>query len=174
VTAILALDLGMRTGYAIRENGRVESGVQVFDVKRGESPGMRYLRFNRWLADVCHAGLDAVFGRDALAVGFIVYEQTHHRGGAATEVAAGFATRAQEFCARHGLEHAAVHTATLKKFATGHGNAKKPEMIAAAQARFGYPVADDNEADALWLLAYAETVILPPLAVAGASRAQVG
>ena len=174
VTAILALDLGMRTGYAIRENGRVESGVQVFDVKRGESPGMRYLRFNRWLADVCHAGLDAVFGRDALAVGFIVYEQTHHRGGAATEVAAGFATRAQEFCARHGLEHAAVHTATLKKFATGRGNAKKPEMIAAAQARFGYPVADDNEADALWLLAYAETVILPPLAVAGASRAQVG
>src|SRR5437016_860972 len=90
VNAILALDLGTRTGYAIRENGRVESGVQVFDVKRGESPGMRYLRFNRWLDDVCRAGLDAVFGRDGLAVGLIVYEQTHHRGGAATEVAAGF------------------------------------------------------------------------------------
>ena len=44
----------------------------------------------------------------------------------------------------------------------------------AVNAYFGYPVADDNEADALWLLAYAETVILPPLAVAGASRAQVG
>src|SRR3989442_15773340 len=89
----------MRTGYAIRENGRVESGVQVFDVKRGESPGMRYLRFNRWLADVCHVGLES----DSTIV---VYEQTHHRGGAATEIAAGFATRVQEFCARHGLEHA--------------------------------------------------------------------
>ena len=169
MNAILALDLGTRTGYAIRENGRVESGVQVFDVKRGESPGMRYIRFNRWLDDVCRAGLDAVFGRDGLAVGLIVYEQTHHRGGAATEVAAGFATRAQEFCARHGLEHAAVHSATLKKFATGRGNAKKPEMIAAARQRFGYPVADDNEDDALWLLAYAEAVILPPAAHA-ASR----
>jgi hypothetical protein len=39
--AILALDLGTRTGWAPAEHGRVESGVQVFDVRRGESPGMR-------------------------------------------------------------------------------------------------------------------------------------
>ena len=39
--AILALDLGTRTGWALAEHGRVESGVHVFDVQRGESPGMR-------------------------------------------------------------------------------------------------------------------------------------
>jgi hypothetical protein len=49
---ILALDLGTRTGWAMAENGRTKSGVQLFDVKRGESPGMRYLRFNRWLEDM--------------------------------------------------------------------------------------------------------------------------
>ena len=146
--AVLALDLGTRTGWALAEHGRVESGVQVFDVRRGESPGMRYLRFNRWLDDV------------GPRVSLIVYEQTHQRGGAATEVAAGFATRVQEFCARLGLEHAAVHSATLKKFATGRGNAKKPEMVAAARSRLGYRGDDDDEADARWLLAYAEAEIL--------------
>lgn len=37
---------------ALQEGGAVESGVQLFDVKRGESPGMRYLRFERWLEEV--------------------------------------------------------------------------------------------------------------------------
>ncbi|MGA2260608.1 MAG: hypothetical protein ABSH28_04130 [Acidobacteriota bacterium] len=95
---VLALDPGTRTGWALAESGHTGSGVQVFDVKRGESPGIRYLRFNRWLEDL--AG-------EASKADLIVYEQPHHRGGAATEVAAGFSTRAQEFCARHGIEHSA-------------------------------------------------------------------
>jgi Holliday junction resolvasome RuvABC endonuclease subunit len=45
----------------------------------------------------------------------------------------------------------------IKKFATGDGRAKKPAMIA-AYARH-YPqqqIIDDNHADALWLLRFAE------------------
>lgn len=44
---------------------------------------------------------------------------------------------------------------SLKKFATGHGGASKPDMIAAAQRLpppFGRTPKDDNEADALLLL----------------------
>jgi Holliday junction resolvasome RuvABC endonuclease subunit len=141
---ILALDLGTRTGWAALVNDRRESGVQVFDVRRGESPGMRYLRFNAWLVEFVLHRLQIV-----------VYEQTHHRGGAATEVAAGFATRVQEFCARARIDHYPVHSATLKKFATGHGNAKKPDMIRAA-AKLKPGLTDDNEADAIWLLEYAK------------------
>lgn len=140
--SILAIDQGTRTGFALLEGGRRESGTVVFDVKRGESPGCRYIRLNRWL--------DEFAGR----VQLVVYEQTHNRGGAATETAAGFATRIQEFCARHGIEHAAVHSATLKKFATGKGNADKSVMLSKARERWP-AVADDNEADALWLLLYA-------------------
>lgn len=44
-----------------------------------------------------------------------------------------------------------VPPATLKKYATGKGNASKSEMLAAAIRRLDYPGADDNEADALWL-----------------------
>lgn len=49
-----------------------------------------------------------------------------------------------------------VPVATIKKHATGKGNAGKEEMIAAAKAR-GHQPTDDNEADALailhWVLA---------------------
>jgi crossover junction endodeoxyribonuclease RuvC len=159
---VLALDLGTRTGWALSMHGRIESGVQVFDVKRGESPGMRYVRFNRWVESEITIG--------ALPrVSLVVYEQTHNRGGAATEVAAGFATRVQEFCARHGIEHAAVHSATLKKFTTGSGRGDKDNMREAAMLKGwlapGERAAwDDNEIDAICLLHYALSEIVPSAA----------
>jgi Holliday junction resolvasome RuvABC endonuclease subunit len=148
---ILALDLGTTMGWATDIHGSFDTGVNVFDVKRGESPGMRYLRFNGWLAQ---------FAPDGWRPDLIVYEQTHNRGGAATEVAAGFATRVQEFCARQRIEHAAVHSATLKKFATGKGNADKPAMVAAVARRWK-AVIDDNEADAIALFHYALAELIP-------------
>jgi hypothetical protein len=154
---VLALDLGTHTGWAYFDGHRVESGTMTFDLKRGESPGCRYLRFNRWIREE--------FGADPLGTGvdLVVYEQTHNRGGAATEVAAGFATRVQEWAAEIKVQHASVHTATLKKHATGSGRAGKPDMIEAALARqhtHAWPTGDltklsDDEIDALWLLDYA-------------------
>jgi Holliday junction resolvasome RuvABC endonuclease subunit len=43
---------------------------------------------------------------------------------------------------------------TIKKHATGKGNADKVAMVEAMQLR-GHPVTDDNEADALALLYWA-------------------
>ena len=142
---ILALDLGTRCGWALQSITR-EFGLQIFDVKRGESPGMRYIRFNAWLDEIFNLSHPDI----------IVYEQTHNRGGAATEVSAGFATRVQEFCARHNLNHSTVHSGTLKKFATGSGHADKSKMIEMAQSKFGYSGSDDNEADALWILEWSK------------------
>lgn len=155
---LLALDLATRTGWALMENGRLESGADTFDVKRGESPGTRYMRFNRWLDGMVFAqatnGQGLVESVGAPRVGLIVYEQSHNRGGAATEVAAGFTTRVQEFCARHGIEHAACHTQTLKKFVTGRGNADKAAMIEAVSRRWRR-IEDDNEGDAIALCFWA-------------------
>lgn len=157
---ILALDLGTRTGWATNMTGRVESGVQIFDVKRGESPGMRYIRFNRWLDELVVSDVGLAH------VGLVVYEQSHNRGGAATEVAAGFTTRVQEFCALHKKEHAAIHSATLKKFTTGSGRGDKADMERAAIAK-GWLIDggsihhDDNQVDAVCLLQYALAEIVP-------------
>ncbi len=160
---ILALDTGTHCGWAWWDGARRESGVQVFDVKRGESPGMRYIRFNKWLTefvDWC--------GGNKMADLILVYEQTHNRGGAATEVAAGFATRVQEAAARWGCDHIAIHSGTLKKWTTGSGGAGKPQMIAAVCRRAFHldkphdPCASlgDDEADALALLAYARAELV--------------
>jgi hypothetical protein len=47
-----------------------------------------------------------------------------------------------------------AHLAKLKIHATGKGNAKKPDMEAAAKARWGVDLGED-EADATWAGAFA-------------------
>lgn len=144
---ILALDFGTRTGWAALSDGHVESGVQTFDLSRGESPGMRFIRFRRWLEEIL------ALTRPILCA----YEAAHHRGGYATELLVGMATRLQEICAEREIEYVAVHSATLKKASCGSGRADKSAMITEARRRFpGHEIADDNEADALLLLEYAK------------------
>jgi Holliday junction resolvasome RuvABC endonuclease subunit len=57
-----------------------------------------------------------------------------------------------------GIPYAEVSPSTLKKYATGRGNANKDEMLAAAIRRFNFPGTDNNAADAwlLWALGMAE------------------
>lgn len=137
---IFALDMATKTGWATEG----QSGVQEFALKRGESAGMRWLRFRAWLKEM----------RDLIGFTVIYYEQAHHRGGHATYVGVGFVAEVHAFCAENSLEYRPVHTGTLKKHATGKGNAGKPEMMKAAKER-GWTPQDDNEADALWLLDFA-------------------
>lgn len=143
---ILSLDLAIKTGWATFFDHKINSGVQEFILKRGESPGMRFLRFRAWLKDVeslCPGRID-----------LIVFEQAHHRGGAATQLCVGMVTDVLAFAADIKAETMPVHTGSLKKYATGKGNAGKEEMKAAAR-KMGYLPIDDNEADACLLLEYA-------------------
>ena len=145
---ILALDLGTHTGWALMMDGILETGVETFDLRRGESPGMRWIRFTRWLTEMVRPAAGG------LGVTLVVYEAAHHRGGAATEIAVGFATHLQTVCARLDIEHTSVHTGQLKKFATGRGNADKSAMLDACARRWRR-VDTDDEADAIALLFYA-------------------
>lgn len=51
----------------------------------------------------------------------------------------------------YGTPYAVVPPATLKKFATGKGNADKTAMALAAYKRAGVEFATDDECDAWWL-----------------------
>lgn len=142
---ILAIDCGKKTGWALLEDGMTESGVMDFSLKRGESQGMVFVRFNAWLKKMIAHHLPEV----------VVYEMPHHRGGAATQVLYGMTTRIQERCDLCNIQYTAIHSATLKKFATGKGNAKKDIMITKAREKWG-DIADSNEADALWMMEMAK------------------
>jgi len=143
---ILALDLGISTGWAaLLDGGAVESGTQVHDLRRGESRGMRYLRFRAWLGGVL----------DQVRPDVVAFEQAHHRGGPATEIGVGLSTRVMESCAERGIEYTSVHTGTLKKHATGKGSANKDAMVQAARDRWHIVPETDDQADALCVLAWA-------------------
>jgi Holliday junction resolvasome RuvABC endonuclease subunit len=145
---IIGLDTATKTGWAIFDSASgkiIESGVQDFAKRRGESNGLMFLRFLKWLSQII----------DTARPDLIAYERAHHRGGAATEICVNLTGRVQEAAADNGLECATVPTMTLKKWSTGRGNAGKPEMIAAARKLIGREPIDDNEADAVMIAAWA-------------------
>lgn len=141
---IIALDMAQKTGWAVVDcaDGRIiASGMQDFTKGRGESNGLMFLRFSKWLRDLP--------GICPSEVRIVAFERAHMRGGSATEICVGMQTRAQELAAEIGAEPAPVHTATLKKALTGNGKAGKDAMIEAARGMIGRDPIDDNEADAV-------------------------
>ena len=144
---ILALDLGTTTGWALMtRDGSITSGTESFKPHRFEGGGMRFLRFKRWLTEIKQTsdGIDAVYFE----------EVRRHLGVDAAHAYGGFMAHLTAWCEHHQIPYQGVPVGTIKKHATGKGNASKGEMIAAAKAR-GHLPADDNEADALALLHYA-------------------
>lgn len=64
----------------------------------------------------------------------------------------------------HGVPLAVAPPPNVKKFATGTGNCKKLAMVAAAYKRLPHlEVADDNQADAAWLMAMGHQWLADPV-----------
>lgn len=141
---ILALDLGTTTGWALMDSdGQITSGSQSFKPQRFEGGGMRFLKFKRWLTDVkqCTIGIDLV----------VFEEVRRHVGVDAAHAYGGFMGQLTAWCEHHQIPYEGIPVGTIKKHATGKGNAGKEEMITSVQAR-GHQPADDNEADAIALV----------------------
>jgi crossover junction endodeoxyribonuclease RuvC len=67
---------------------------------------------------------------------------------ATVEKLVGLAVHTQFVCHRRAIRARSANPSQVKKFWTGSGKAKKPEMVERAQ-RCGFRVRDDNEADAV-------------------------
>lgn len=146
-TTILALDLGTHTGWALQHlDGTITSGTEHFKPQRFEGGGMRFLRFKRWLTELkaISSGIDALHFE----------EVRRHAGVDAAHAYGGFLATLTAWCEHHQIAYQGVPVGTIKKHATGKGNASKAEVMAAMHA-LGHPVTDDNEADALALLHWA-------------------
>jgi Holliday junction resolvasome RuvABC endonuclease subunit len=144
---VLALDLGTHTGWAIRRNGVVVSGTWHFTPGRYEGGGMRFLRFRKQVGEALElAGIEAVYFE----------EVRRHLGTDAAHVYGGMLGVLTSLLEERSIPYQGVPVGTLKKWGTGKGNADKEKMIAAARERFPLDVIeDDNQADALIVLAWA-------------------
>ena len=148
--ALLALDLGTTTGWALCAPGApITHGNVSFKPQRFEGGGMRYLRFRRWLNDL-KAAVAAPQG-----LGAVYFEEVRrHLGVDAAHAYGGFLATLTAWCEHHQIPYQGVPVGTIKRHATGSGAAGKTMVIAAMRER-GYDIGDDNEADALALLHWA-------------------
>ena len=145
--SILALDLGTTTGWAVRTaRCRILHGTAEFRPSRYEGGGMRYLRFGKWLDQT----LEVTGG-----IGALYFEEVRrHAGTDAAHVFGGMLATLTAWCEGQGIPYQGVPVGTIKRFATGKGNADKAAMIAAIRVR-GFDPTDDNEADAIAILLWA-------------------
>lgn len=149
---ILALDLGTKTGWAIKIDRHITSGEKEFKLDRFEGGGMRYLKFKTWLSTL---------KEQAGSLDLVMFEEVRrHAGTTAAHLYGGFLAHLTAWCEAEGIPYQGVPVATIKAHATGKGNSKKEVMIA-AMVRKGHKLSasDDNEADALAILYYASETI---------------
>ncbi len=169
---VLAYDLGSDTGWA-RFSGlrpspvgagiadtkpdRIFSGVHDLRIreKEGEHPGARWRRVRELFLDQINQARasEALLGPSAGDV-VVAWERVVSIGGSSRANVALYGLEAQlvEATYETGVKVYTVMPSTLKKFATGKGNCKKPDMIAGARAKWpGQDCLKDDHADALWV-----------------------
>lgn len=140
---VLAIDPATETGWAM---SAIHYGTWNLRKHKDESVGIRLLRLRSHLKELC-----------SLAnVNIIAYEKPGGRNYAALINHAKLVGEIEKFCEENGIEYKGYSASEIKRFATGKGNAKKPQMVEAAKKRFGYTGDNDNIADALWILAVAK------------------
>lgn len=145
---ILTLDLAAQTGFAVGAPGAVPRfGTHKF-TSTGDNFGRHQANARAWLTSL-------IFEEDPVLIG---YEQPSIFGittPATVIKLCSYASTLEELCLHENLNIPVrqINPSNLKKFFTGNGKAKKPDMVAQAR-RFGFKVDNDDEADAvaMWFL----------------------
>lgn len=133
---ILALDIATNTGWKTK----TASGVWNLKPNRGESEGMRVVRFKSKVKELITLE----------NIDLISYERPAGMHKASIMVASEMVGVLKDLCIELNIDLACYSASEIKKFATGKGNAKKDAMIDAAK-QLGFNPKDDNEADAIHL-----------------------
>lgn len=145
----LALDLSLTaTGWAMSLE---QHGVHHTGTLRGVE---RLVALQDWLADMLYdhdPDMVAIEGYAMGARGRAVFNIGEWGGVARLTIQ------------QAGVPYVEIPPSTLKKFATGRGNAPKPDMRMELYKRTGLDITDDNEVDAIWLAAATHQAYDDPL-----------
>lgn len=133
---LLALDIATKTGWCTSTT----SGVWDLKPNRGESDGMRVVRFKSKVREL--VSLEGI--------GIVAYERPAGMHKSSIMVASEMIGVLKDLSVDMGFELACYSATEIKKFATGKGNANKDAMVQAA-IDLGFSPADDNQADAIHL-----------------------
>lgn len=142
---VLALDLGAKTGWALRRRDAVLlHGTEDFTPRASWAPGQKWQRFRAWLsATVMHHNITQIAFEDVKRHGPGQVLAAHAYGG--------FRAMLEMVADQHRVTLIPFGVGQIKKHWTGSGVAKKDEMVMQAKVR-GFRAVDDNNADALAIL----------------------
>lgn len=145
---ILAIDPGTNCGWALSTDGVIVSGTWNLRGGRFEGGGMRFVRMRNSLDEI--GPVDRLYFEEVRR--HLSTDSAHVYGGMVATITA--------WCEECQVPYQAIPVGTIKKCATGKGNADKTAMMEAAFAKWpDQNIKDDNQADALWIL---EASKLPP------------
>lgn len=143
---ILALDLGTKTGYAVRRrDAKLLHGTEDFTPRASWAPGQKWQRFRSWLSTM-------ITENNVTQIAF--EDVKRHAGTDAAHAYGAFLCLVQMAADSHRTALLPVGVGTIKKHWTGKGNADKDAMKAEARRR-GFKPVDDNDSDALAVLSWA-------------------
>jgi Holliday junction resolvasome RuvABC endonuclease subunit len=154
---ILSLDLGTHMGWAYAQNGFIlDSGTVHFKTNdKFTGGGLRGLKMQNWLNSLVQAGKK---------LELVTFEEVRaHTGVDAAHAYGGYLMVLTAWCELNGVPYISVPVGTIKKHATGKGNAKKEQMIDAAYLICGKIPHDDNEADAICIMNYTLKILVDKL-----------
>jgi Holliday junction resolvasome RuvABC endonuclease subunit len=153
---ILALDLGIQTGWCIKHtNGNVYSGSvflgnEVKSRTKNDPKGKKLLTFQQFLYEI----------HEKYLIDIIYYEHVvNHNTSNSTYVAhayGGYLAILTAWCEQEQIPYTGVNPGTIKKHLTGNGKAKKEIIIDAVKA-LGYYPHDHNQADAIAIMEYVKS-----------------
>lgn len=119
---------------------------------------MRYVRLRNyigtllWTLSLEHIRDAAKHARTDAPWCLLFYEEVRrHLGVDAAHIYGGIIAVIQEECESMGVPYRATPVKTVKRLATGRGNASKEEVLKATIRRWPDFRGDDNEADARWI-----------------------
>jgi crossover junction endodeoxyribonuclease RuvC len=148
---ILTLDIATVTGWAVSQpgrNGPLYGSHRILQGTVGDDLGRAFAAFRDWLSDTL-----AVHNPDE--IWFEAPLPTTNRSIATMRLLMALPAFAEELAYRRNTPCFEQHRGTICKAILGKGNATKGDVLAWA-ARKGHSPQDDNAADALLLLAYAD------------------
>lgn len=139
---LLSLDISLNTGYAYGTEGKISFGTRCFHSFSGDYAVLGR-RFSGWLNTI----LTQVEPTD------VVIEKPffHPKKPGVAEMLHGMVWEAHRAAELRNIPRTMYPPITIKKFITGSGRAKKPEVMTAVRNK-GHLITNDHEADAVALL----------------------
>jgi Holliday junction resolvasome RuvABC endonuclease subunit len=136
------LDLGTSYGWAFAPVGKsIISGVWDLRPDKAAGGGLPFVKFVSRLSEIDHAQ----------AIDLVVYEEAGNRKGVdAAHVYGAPMGALAAWCAGKGIRYQGVPMQTIKKFATGKGNAHEDDVVLAVE-HWGFQPVNNEEADAIAL-----------------------